>query len=154
LFSSNNLDRIKMKKYPYNSAIGLKIGTIFKVDFKSFITPDISIGFSSGKHLIENEGILSTIVVLYHHDTHLPNFYWFYGGGLASVLSQTSPKIGMAFSLGFEAVTNDNQTNFFVDFQPIAYYPFNRNQVFSTSNFRSLSFLFSVGAGVRYIISS
>jgi len=140
----------------YTNAVGLKIGNVLQINYKHFINTEISIESSSGFYLNNEEGIYSSIMVTYNHDTYIKNLYWFYGAGFAFRNSKLPFEIGMAGSIGFEVVSNDKSLNFFVDIQPTAYYPI-RNQ-FGVSSIvprmlSELNYFLVASVGARYIIS-
>jgi len=139
----------------YTNALGLKIGNVFQLDYKHFITTDISIAVSTGSYLNNEDGLYSSVILTYHHDTHIKNLYWFYGGGMAMRNSQFPIELGMAGSIGFEAISNEKKLNFFVDIQPTAYYPLRRQISLSSvipRGISELNYYVSASVGVRYIL--
>lgn len=143
---------------PYTIAAGLKIGNLFQLDYKHFINSEIALNFSSGFSLINSGGLFNSIIINYHHDTHIENLFWYYGGGLAGkftfgVLSERE-KIGMATNIGFEVVSNDKLFNFFVDVQPTAYSKSRFSAFGGLSSFArniELEYLIAATVGLRYI---
>ena len=142
---------------PYAISAGAKIGNLFQLDYKQFVTPEVGLNFSYGAYLIDWDGTFLSLVLSYHHDTNAENLFWYYGGGIAGRLASFESQIGMATVLGIEGVTRDKILNFFVDIQPTAYVK--NRQLFSTvggfGGFgRGLALDYTVAAtvGVRYIL--
>jgi len=139
----------------YVNSIGLKMGNVFQLDYKHFISSDISLSASTGFYLNNQEGVYSSLTAAYNHDTHIKNLYWFYGGGFAARVSQFPFEIGMAGSLGFEVVSNDKLFNFFVDIQPTAHYPLGQQLSFISivpPGLSELNYFVAASVGVRYIL--
>ena len=114
-----------LQSQQYKSALGLKVGNMAVVEFKSFFNNHFAIDISSGIYLVEYPGIFTNVVFQYHHDLKTDNLRWFYGAGVGSRYSRIERhQIGIAGSVGMEFSVPDVNLAFSIGFQPTIFIEF------------------------------
>ncbi len=114
-----------MLSQQYKSAIGLKVGNMAVVEFKSFFNDHLAIDISSGIYLVEYPGIFTNVVFQYHHDLKTENLRWFYGAGIGTRYSRIERhEIGIAGSVGMEFSVPEVSLAFSIGFQPTIFIEF------------------------------